>query len=768
MLTNQYTSFGNNMLEKYAGMVSAINPLSLFYLKSETKEDEIPVVQSPSVTYVQNRIQNINHHHYHTMANRYMINYQNTMNLIAANPVYEKSPNFKREIMPANLIHTQVPKSEEETKEETKEIIKTLVKQVVSEYKETLVKEQDNRVQVQNFLTVLSEIPSMQQRILPVLEKNIHTVWVKYEKEAEKVIVKEMATVLKEVMEQAAQKLPDQYRKRLTAQRGQNLRMQAQEMITQKEVIYLAETITKQMTVKTEEIRKQNVTEVSKITELSRTSEINKQNIVLQSQKIQQNRNKLQHAAASNLANLTLSVQQKQRMGKERFQTQIMGRISPLPVRPTALFFPKEKQAEAENIVEQKENTDAVIVQKINYVMKKETAAEHKYYTHLLERFLHKDEKVRTQEIDRSKEPAGIIWHQKPKETIRFERREVLLLPMSLVYDKTTVRNEEAEKTTTTIINTNTIQHTSVVNTAALQVPVLAEEYGDYQARRLIRKSAPDFTRTQNLISDLQYAVNEGAEKKNRYSQITYTWKNDMLELVLPKASSTEEQNGNVNTTLLQNLVIVPQKAQISAYSGGSVSMSHVERSMNSAQGQNAPDIAFLLPAAYSAAGSAPVVPEAARQGAAANNASVRNGITAGGSGYENSAALSVISPVPLVYKQENDQNSQQQQEIKKIEEKTELLEDIVFEKKVITKDTRYTYNTSNESNQETQMLSHMPDGINVPTAGNTVVSRAEVDNIVSESVSRQMDINIHRISKQVYKDIDRQLKKERERRGIK
>ena len=28
---------------------------------------------------------------------------------------------------------------------------------------------------------------------------------------------------------------------------------------------------------------------------------------------------------------------------------------------------------------------------------------------------------------------------------------------MSLVYDKTTVRNEEAEKTTTTIINTNTI-----------------------------------------------------------------------------------------------------------------------------------------------------------------------------------------------------------------------------------------------------------------------------------------------------------------------
>ena len=65
-------------------------------------------------------------------------------------------------------------------------------------------------------------------------------------------------------------------------------------------------------------------------------------------------------------------------------------------------------------------------------------------------------------------------------------------------------------------------------------------------------------------------------------------------------------------------------------------------------------------------------------------------------------------------------------------------------------------------------MLSHMPDGINVPTAGNTVVSRAEVDNIVSESVSRQMDINIHRISKQVYKDIERQLKKERERRGIK
>ena len=87
ILTNQSTSFGNDMLSKYAGMVTAINPLSLFYLKNETQEEAPALQQAPSITYVQNQIHKVNHHHYHTMANRYMINYQNTMNLIASNPM---------------------------------------------------------------------------------------------------------------------------------------------------------------------------------------------------------------------------------------------------------------------------------------------------------------------------------------------------------------------------------------------------------------------------------------------------------------------------------------------------------------------------------------------------------------------------------------------------------------------------------------------------------------------------------------------------------
>ena len=764
MLTNQYTAFGNNMLEKYAGMVSAINPLSLFYLKNETQEEAEPQQAPTQITYVQNQIRNVNHHHYHTMANRYMINYHKTMNLIAANPVYDQNPNFRRDLMPAKLIHTQAPKSEEETKEETKEIIRALVKQVVSEYKETLTKEKENRVQVQNFLTVLSGNPTLQQRILPVLEKNIHTVWIKHEKESEKEIVREMTTVLKEVMEQAAQRLPDQYRKSLTAQRGQNLRMQAQEIITQKEVNYLAETVTKQMTVKAEEIRKRKVTEVS---------EVQKQSI----------------------GTVPLSVQQKQRIGKERFQTQVMGRISPLPVRPTALFFPKEKQPETENAAEHtandKENTDAGIVQKINYVMKKETAAEHKYYTHLLERFLHKEKEVRTQEVDRSKQPAGIIWHQKPKENIRFERQEILMVPMNLVHE--TVGQKNADAVNAAAAGVNTV----AANTAsALQAPAFAESYGDYQTRQLVRRTVPDFTKTRKLISVLQYADKGVEDRTSNASQIAYSWKNGMLELVLPKtAPETDLREGNTGSALsniesaspssgnalqntaaalLQNLVIAPRKERISAYSGGSVSMPHAAMIMPEAAGAagntvvnqsqtrfasvvgpNAPGIAFALPDAYSAPRPAPAVPAAA-----VPDSTVVQRMP--------NAAAPAVSPVPLVYKQENDQSSQQQQEIKKIEEKTEFLEDIVFEKKVVTKDTKYTYNTTTESQQETQTVSQMPGGMSPNMAGGAAVSRAEVDEIVSESVSRQMDVNIPRISKQVYKDIERQLKKERERRGMK
>lgn len=800
MLTNQYTAFGNSMLHKYAGMVSAINPLSLFYLKNETKEEQEPAVQLPSVTYVQNRIQNISHHHYHTMANRYMINYQNTMNLIASNPVYSQNPNFRRDLMPAKLIHTQAPKSEEEAKEETKEIIKTLVKQLVSEYKETLIKEQDNHVQVQNFLTVLSENTSLQRRILPVLEKNIHTIWVKHEKESEKEIVKEMTVVLKEVMEQAAQKLPDQYKKRLTAQRGQNLRMQAQEIITQKEVIYLAEAVTRQMTVKTEEIRKQNITEISKVTEKTQITDVRKKetavhSMILQHMNMQQGFH-MQNTSAVPHITAALSVQQKQRIGKERFQTQVMGRISPLPVRPTALFFPKEKQTETEDtVIDNKEKTDAGIIQKINYVMKKETSAEHKYYTHLLERFLQKDETVRTQEIDRSRQPAGIIWHQKPKENVRFERREVLLVPMNLVHDTAadTVSTDANKDTVGTGTAKQSTAGTNIVNTKVSnqynvnELSVYTNVYGDYRTRQLVRRTVPDFTKTQNLISVFETAGN--GNRDNSTSQVTYTWKNEMLELVLPKASMVTDSEdgivnfgstntklnntGSVNTSaaLLQKLVIVPQKEQISAYSAGSAAMPHAAAYAASNQvannqihhaqfapvvGPNAHSVGFTLPDAYSAPGPAPIAPAVSAQSTAANRAV-----------HGNPASTAPISPVSLVYKQENDSNSQQQQEIKKIEEKTEFLEDIVFEKKVITKDTKYTYHTGNEAEQDTQMISQMPGGINGPSAGSTTVSRAEVDNIVSESVSRQMDLNIPRISKQVYKDIERQLKKERERRGI-
>lgn len=819
MLTNQYTAFGNDMMSKYAGMVSAINPLSLFYLKNAKEEESSIIPQTTQITYVQNQIHKVNHHHYHTMANRYMINYQNTMNLIASNPVYEQSPNFKRDIMPANLVHAKPQKSEEETKEETKEIVRSLVKQVVSEYKETLVRETTSQTQIRNFLSVLSETPVLLQHILPMLEREVHNVWIRHEKETEKEIVREMTKVLSETMEKAAQKLPDQYRKMLASSKGQNLRMQTEETVSINEVKWLAENVTRRLT--REVVEKRLAAATGKIENAGSKLQFTAPQVPEQRAASYKT---MQITSNVPAAVVHPTIQIKQRIGKERFQTQVMGRIAPLPVRPVSYVFPKEKPEEQEV---NNENKETAILQKVNYVIRKETAAEYKYYTHILEKFLKKDEDAQVLSIDKRELPAGIIWHQKPKETVRFERKEILQVPMSLVYDRPVEKENTVEHVNQTI---------QPVLVQAQTVKAAYNEFSDYQTRQLVRRNVPDFTNTTKLVSVFQNSdTDHELTLKNNTHSFSYTWKEGMLELVLPKAVAAEKE-GTSNAALLQRMVVAPVQKQLSAYGAGSASMQHpvmmspeevfpqtsqtltaqqniqsmqhvirniqqstgniqqnigniqqnignIRQSSGTAQqstrgshpqalevaqvtpvvGSQAPGIAFVLPDAISMAGPAPAVP------AAAQTVRTAAGQSVGQMNHPVQPAQNTqpaIAPAALVYKSENVQTTQQQ-EIKKIEEKTEFLEDIVFEKKIVTKDTRYKYDTTNETHQGTQTISQTPESSPMVN-GTTVVSRAEVDGIVSESVSRHVDENISKISKQVYKDIERQLKKERERRGLK
>jgi len=835
MLTNSYTAFGNDMLSKYAGMVSAINPLSLFYLKNETQE-EMPVQQqTASVTYIQNHIKKVNHHHYHTMANRYVINYQNTMNLIASNPVYEKSPNFRQDIMPARLIHAEGPKNEDERKEETRVFVKELLKQVISEYKETSVTEHTNEQQIRTFLSVLAQAPQLQLKILPMLEKSVQTVWTKHQKENNKESVREMTEVFRNVCEQAAQKMPDQYRKLLTVSRGQNLRIQTQEIVTKKEIDWLVQKVTEKLT------------------------QASANQVYGQEYKTQVN---TVITRRESIGRYTESVQRKQRIAKERFQTQVMGRISPLPVRPVSYVFPKENAEEFPQIKEQTvSQTEAnTILQKIDYVMKKETGAEYKYYTHILEKFLKKEESVKSQKPDRSQLPAGIIWHQKPKETVSFERREILQVPMHLVYDKPYTKNQDVKENLLSEIGqetnysvrteksqlsnsdaafstggavekgqNNKISESRAVSDAVQQkrssseLPYYEENY-DYQKRQLVRKWVPDFTRTSDsiqLIKNEEIGEKLSAVFSNSKDAITYSWKSGVLELVLPSSNTqTQTEEKNQLSTILQQMVVNPKQVTVQE------SYRSMDRSMQPLQlahhkneilsltdvvpvaGQNAPGIAIMLPPAASVSGRIPVTPAAAltaaiKPGELSPTASV-NGSEIAGTGNsmihtaenlspaqllhaqhqtavaQNAAQQQLavaqntvqtqLAPVSLLYKSENAKNDKQQQEIKKIEEKTEFLEDIVFEKKVVTKDTRYQYHTSKQESSETVDAESAVPYTGVTGAVNqaSAVLKTEVDGIVQESVSRHVDESISKISRQVYKEIERQLKKERERRGLK
>lgn len=712
---NHYMEFGNSLMGRYSGMSAMINPISLLYLQSEEKEEER--LHPSNVTYIQNRIYKVTHHEYNTVANRYLINYHNTSQVIRENPIYAANPNFRpligstenhdirnntqiinrQDIHPVSLVHSGTENSQTEetddagktlTTERIRELIRTVVKEAaVTEKTVENASEKVIEKTRQSILEVLKSVPQAETRLYSVLERELRTVITDREKYTEKEIRTEISRVVENAVEQAVKRLPDETRKILSAKQGQNLRNSQNNILTESENDKLTNTIIRQLQT------------ISRITE----------NVTVQSSAVMNNmfRN---NVIQNNIVN---SVFERQKRGKELFQTQIMERLNPLPVRPVTLVFPKESDAESREAIADRSETKEIIdkeimpaiLQKTNVVVKKENQAEHKYYTHIMERFLKSQDSEKSEEPDRRSMPAGIIWHNRPKETVRFERKDVVQIPVELIYEKEPQTGMSEVVTQQTIKNVEQSVIKNILRDRELAVSekhvpenLLVEkqitekrnaetdilEYG--LERRVVRNMLPVFTKQENreIISLLTDFGMEAA------GNVTYDWKGNTLELIIPNAAANEGQTEMLNNVISKS--VSPQIIQT----------------------------------------------------------------------IQKTAAM---APVSLIYKAEA--APEEKTEAEKKEEITEFLDDIVFEKKTVSGSRKQNDITINESGND---MVEIP-GVTVTgqAGGNsrTVVSRSEVDSIISEKVSRHVDENISRISRQVYKDIERQLKKERDRRGM-
>ena len=221
------------------------------------------------------------------------------------------------------------------------------------------------------------------------------------------------------------------------------------------------------------------------------------------------------------------------RKSKEKYERQIVKRLMPLPVRPVNLEFRKEKEIQDDSLeglqIDKKEKQ--VLQQKIVQIEKKEQTAESKYYTHFIEKFLKQVKEQKTIEVDRSTLPAGIIYHQKPKETVRFVNKDVISVPLEMLHpsqnsllpegkefvneQKNVIKNEVVNNATTKVVNQIDINKLDI-NTAGVS---------EYVERRVIHRLIPSFT--------MQHSVEEIEQMKLYSAENIIHHKNGTLELTL-------------------------------------------------------------------------------------------------------------------------------------------------------------------------------------------------------------------------------------------
>lgn len=468
------------------------------------------------------------------------------------------------------------------------------------------------------------------------------------------------------------------------------------------------------------------------------------------------------------------------RKGKERFERQVFNRLTPLPVRPLSLEFRTEKQETEDAATGQHpENRESrVMQQKVVQILKKEQTAESKYYTHFVKKFLKKTEEQLITEVDKRTLPAGIIYPQKPKETVRFVSRDVIKLPLQMLPQQygnsgqditalaqagsvarkeqpgNAARKEQLGNAASggQSANTDTNKVTNIVRNEFVKEVVHSTDihnidiFKEHTERRVIHRSIPKFTARQGASVDFGTMVYGSTEPAISYQTGT-------LELTF----LVQDETGAVADIILQE----EKKTAAAVAIHGGMQKQSIAAIREGMQKQ-----------------SFAVIHEGMQE---QSFAAIREGM------QKQSIAVhpqmdrtSEIAPVELIHKREDNGKAEAKEEPSKGQSTTEVVQpDIIFTEEIVTKQNVENVITEQLQSQQQSMASGQ--SANIMTAGQVQgmmnhdfqelqadrMSEVKVEQMISESVSRHMDENIQEISRKVYRSLERQIRKEQERRGL-
>lgn len=819
MLNNNYLTFGNSILQKYCGMTSRINPLALVFLRKE-EEEEAPQESPATILNVQNYHYRTNRYIYNHIVNRYVQNYNQIVSVLQANSIYAESPNFKMDIHPVQMNHTSI-----QTTEEMESVVKQVTEQLLKEYvrvdqiqektTEVLIKKLTEGLSSEGLKVlplkvrekVFSEITrEVQEKVLPTVWKQTNTATLT--NQTTKVLRQTIETVLEQnagrlprpVIAETAAGLTQELSVRLTKEwktiseaagkqkeitgvkhSEHTIEKQTEKQITEQTVKQITKQITEQITEKTTE-----KTETSR--EVIRNLLIGKiepyimsispgtsRSVIRQEILKVCNREEAVEVLTRELENLagayvagtveakddtavirgTIQLLLQEivehtdtcRKGKERFERQLVSRLTPLPVRPVALEFRKEQQepedASKEQSTVKKEIT--VLQQKVVQMIRKEQTAEKKYYTHFVDKFLKASKEQEREEIDRSTLPAGIIYYQRPKETVQFVNRDVIRLPLEMLPQNQTIslqereprsersrreagrgetHRQEAVRQETVVRETIRQEAVRIENNVIREINKEIEKeiitYPEHTERRVIRRSVPEFTARGNSPVGQDIVM---IEKPSMNRSVAGYWK-------------TEGAAFGRSGTL--ELILLTQEGQEQeAYTAG-------------------------------------------------NEGTVQSRFYAQGAVQYPQAAVSLgqssrVAPMELLHRREEAKKDEQEEETAPRSPKvTEIVQpDIVFTKEFVTKQNIENVITENDRRQQQVFATGQTAGGMMSGQGQDMtngqfgmqpqdqMTAVRMERMISESVSRRVDENIPEITRQVYRNLERQIKKEQERRGI-
>ena len=796
MLNNNYLTFGNSILQKYCGMTSRINPLALIFLQKE-EEEEAPQMSPATILNVQNYHYRTNRYIYNHIVNRYVQNYNQIVSVLRANTIYAESPNFKLDIHPVQMNHTAV-----QTIQETETVVKQVTEQLLKEYvRVDQIQEKTTEVIIKKLTEGLS---SEGLKLLPlkvrekvfseitkeVQEKVLPTVRVQTDSTA---LTDQTAKVLRQtietVLEQNAGRLPGA----VIAETAAGVTKELSVRLTKewRTIVEAAEkqtaTAGKQSIGQTTE--KQTTNTVEKHTEHTISNLLVRQiepyimalspgtsrsvirqeilKVCQRGQAVQILAQELEKLGGTGVTGAAESQNQTTvirrtiqqllqeiaehtdtcRRGKEKFDRQVVSRLTPLPVRPVALEFRKEQQepeyASEEQSTVNKETT--VLQQKVVQMIRKEQTAERKYYTHFVDKFLKASKEQEREEIDRSTLPAGIIYHQRPKEMVQFVNRDVIRLPLEMLPQNQTIslqerepgserspretgrgetHRQEAVRQETVVQETIRQEAVRIENNVIREINKEMEKeiitYPEHTERRVIRRSVPEFTARGNSPAGQDIVM---IEKPSMNRSAAGYWKTEgaafgrsgTLELILLTQEGQEQEAytaGNGSTV------------QSRFYAQGAVQ--YPQAAVSSAQGSR-------------------------------------------------------VAPMELLHRREEAKKDEQEEETAPRSPKvTEIVQpDIVFTKEFVTKQNIENVITENERRQQQVFTTGQTAGGMMSGQGQSMTNEpadilpreqmtaVRMERMISESVSRRVDENIPEITRQVYRNLERQIKKEQERRGI-